>query len=158
VNSSELEIGTDPLNADSDGDGLYDGEEALAFDNPNTFPIATVISDPLNPCDPDPTAVPEANCPIPVLDIEIPAGISPNGDGVGDALIITNVELFPNNNISIFNRWGNPVYEMTETSQTWDGSINGKDADEGVYYYQYEIEGSSGEKVKGQGYVQLIRN
>jgi hypothetical protein len=46
---------------------------------------------------------------------------------------------------------------MTETSQSWDGRINGKDADEGVYYYQYEIEGTSGEKINGQGYVQLIR-
>jgi hypothetical protein len=32
---------------------------------------------------------------------------------------------------------------MTETSESWDGTINGKDADEGVYFYQYEIEGTS---------------
>jgi gliding motility-associated-like protein len=146
VNSTELEIGTDPLLADTDGDGLFDGEEVLAFDNPNTFPIAELVSDPLNPCDPDPTAVPEANCPIPVLDAEIPAGISPNGDGVGDVLIITNVELFPYNNITIFNRWGNIVYEKYsyKNEDPWDGTtkstsvLTGEKVLEGTYFYLFD--------------------
>ena len=86
-----------------------------------------------------------------------PNVFTPDNDGTNDFFFLS-VKNAKNIYVTIFNRWGNPVYEMTETSQTWDGSINGKDADEGVYYYQYEIEGSSGEKVKGQGYVQLIRN
>jgi hypothetical protein len=43
TNDEEVVTGTDPQNPDSDGDGLSDGEEA------------TVISGPLDPCDPDPT-------------------------------------------------------------------------------------------------------
>ena len=86
-----------------------------------------------------------------------PNVFTPDNDGTNDAFFIT-VKNAKDIHVLIFNRWGNPIYEMTETSQSWDGTINGKDADEGVYFYQYEIEGTSGEKIKGQGYVQLIRN
>ena len=86
-----------------------------------------------------------------------PNVFTPDNDGTNDAFFLT-IKNAKDIHVLIFNRWGNPIYEMTETSQSWDGTINGKDADEGVYFYQYEIEGSSGEKIKGQGYVQLIRN
>jgi gliding motility-associated-like protein len=90
--------------------------------------------------------------------VEIAPNIfTPDNDGNNDSFYIT-VKNAKDIHVMIFNRWGNPVFEMTETSQSWDGRINGKDADEGVYYYQYEIEGTSGEKIKGQGYVQLIRD
>jgi gliding motility-associated-like protein len=85
-----------------------------------------------------------------------PNVFTPDNDGTNDVFFLT-VKNAKNIHITIFNRWGNPIHEITETTQSWDGRINGKDADEGVYYYQYEIEGSSGEKIKGQGYVQLIR-
>ena len=44
---------TDPDNADTDGDGLEDGEEVLIKDDSDTVLVPTVKSDPLNPCDPD---------------------------------------------------------------------------------------------------------
>jgi gliding motility-associated-like protein len=86
-----------------------------------------------------------------------PNVFTPDNDGINDVFFLT-VKNAKNIHITIFNRWGNPIHEITETTQSWDGRINGKDADEGVYYYRYEIEGSSGEKIKGQGYVQLIRH
>jgi gliding motility-associated-like protein len=86
-----------------------------------------------------------------------PNVFTPDNDGNNDTFYLT-VKNAKDMHVMIFNRWGNPVYEMTETSQSWDGRINGKDADEGVYFYQYEIIGSSEEKIKGHGYVQLIRD
>ncbi|MFM7106129.1 MAG: Ig-like domain-containing protein, partial [Flavobacteriales bacterium] len=50
TNSGEIAAGTDNTNPDSDGDGINDGNEVAN----NT--------DPLNPCDPDPNAVPSADC------------------------------------------------------------------------------------------------
>lgn len=44
---------TDPDNADTDGDGLEDGEEVLNIDDSDTVLKPTATSDPLNPCDPD---------------------------------------------------------------------------------------------------------
>ncbi|MCH4822251.1 gliding motility-associated C-terminal domain-containing protein [Gramella lutea] len=51
-NEEEVILGTDPENPDSDGDGLTDGEEVLVVDDPITDAGPTVVSDPLNECDP----------------------------------------------------------------------------------------------------------
>ncbi|TXB61323.1 hypothetical protein [Phaeodactylibacter luteus] len=52
TNTQEATAGTDPNNPDTDGDGLYDGEEVLGLDDPATNPTVTGISDPLDPCSP----------------------------------------------------------------------------------------------------------
>ena len=85
-----------------------------------------------------------------------PNVFSPNNDGVNDEFYLTlkNAKTL---HLTIFNRWGNPIHEITETAPTWNGKINGENADEGVYFYQYEIEGSDGEKLTGQGFIQLVR-
>ncbi|MCR9103258.1 MAG: thrombospondin type 3 repeat-containing protein, partial [bacterium] len=62
TNDEETTAGTDPLNPDTDGDGLNDGEEVTGVDDPNTPIVAVGMSDPLDPCDPDPSAVPTADC------------------------------------------------------------------------------------------------
>ena len=54
-------------------------------------------------------------------DIFIPNGISPNGDGINDALMIKGLELYPDNEIAIFNRWGNQVYSASPYTNDWDG-------------------------------------
>ncbi len=40
----------------------------------------------------------------------------------------------------------------------WDGKINGYDAGEGVYFYIFEVEDEAGQKRKGEGFIQLIRD
>ncbi|MEQ9128048.1 MAG: MBG domain-containing protein, partial [Thalassospira sp.] len=42
---------------------------------------------------------------------EIPQGFSPNGDGVNDMWQVPNIENFPNNTVTIFDRQGNKVYQ-----------------------------------------------
>lgn len=56
----------------------------------------------------------------------MPTGFSPNGDGINDELIIENVELYEDNSIVIFNRWGNIVYQKTgyDNSDPWNGIAN----------------------------------
>ena len=51
TNAEEAVEGTDPLVADTDGDGINDGDEVNDTD-----------SDPLNPCDPDVYAVADGDC------------------------------------------------------------------------------------------------
>ena len=48
----EASLGTNPNNPDSDGDGLNDGEEVTGVDSPSTKIVASMKSDPKNPCDP----------------------------------------------------------------------------------------------------------
>ncbi len=88
--------------------------------------------------------------------VKLPNVFTPNGDGENDEFMIF-VKNPKTVRLTIFNRWGNPVYEITETTPSWDGIINGNLAAEGVYFYEYFIETQSGPPLKGNGYVQLIR-
>ena len=45
-------------------------------------------------------------------EIEIYNVITPNGDNDNDVFTIRNIELFPNNQVRIYNRWGVLVYEI----------------------------------------------
>jgi len=78
---------------------------------------------------------------------EITEGISPNGDGMNDTWIIHGIENYPENNVKIFNRWGNLIYEVTNYDNNehfWDGTLNrglnlGKKAASGTYFFILEL-------------------
>ena len=52
----------------------------------------------------------------------VPSGFSPNGDGVNDTWRIGRLQLFPNNTVRVFNRWGQQVYERKGYYNEWDGT------------------------------------
>jgi gliding motility-associated-like protein len=89
--------------------------------------------------------------------IKVPNIFSPNNDGKNDVFSIT-VNNAKTLRLQIFNRWGNIIHELTETMPYWDGKINGYDAGEGVYFYIFEVEDEAGQKQKGEGFIQLIRD
>ena len=94
--------------------------------------------------------------PFPDPIVFIPNVFSPNGDGVNDNWMIEtqNVESI---NISILNRWGNVLAEITKLNQDWDGTINGNEASDGVYFYIYKVIGINGNELTGHGNVTLVR-
>jgi gliding motility-associated-like protein len=69
----------------------------------------------------------------------IPSGISPNGDGVNDFWYIRWLYRFPENEVSILNRWGDAVYKTDNYQNDWYGTWNGKTLPEGTYYYILRI-------------------
>ncbi|MDP2384990.1 MAG: gliding motility-associated C-terminal domain-containing protein [Bacteroidota bacterium] len=71
--------------------------------------------------------------------IIIPNGISPNGDGKNDVWIIDAIYKFPNNEVEIYNRWGELLYAKTAYDNTWDGSYKGKPLPIGTYYYVVKL-------------------
>ena len=73
-------------------------------------------------------------------DIFIPNGFSPNGDGENDLWFIPDLEeCFPENEVQIFNRWGDLVFSQInyDSNNAWDGTWqqNGKDVPDGTYFY-----------------------
>ena len=77
---------------------------------------------------------------IPIIDIFIPSGYSPNHDGVNDNFVI--IRPFGTIiNLEIFNRWGNAVYKAADYKNEWDGrgnqpnNILGQMLPDGTYYY-----------------------
>ena len=67
-------------------------------------------------------------------------GFSPNGDGINDVFFIRNIELFPNNKLSIYNRWGNRVFRTEEYRNTYGGTFDDNDLPDGTYFYMLEID------------------
>ncbi|HEY0977388.1 MAG TPA: gliding motility-associated C-terminal domain-containing protein [Flavobacteriales bacterium] len=65
----------------------------------------------------------------------IPTGFTPNGDGWNDAWQIDLIELFPNCEVEIFNRWGEPLFKSVGYKVPWDGRYSGGYVPVGTYYY-----------------------
>jgi gliding motility-associated-like protein len=87
---------------------------------------------------------------------EIPQGFSPNGDGVNDMWQVPNIENFPNNTVTIFDRQGNKVYQargynnadVSFEGLASSGAINkSQGLADGVYYYIIDL--GNGESRKG---------
>lgn len=67
--------------------------------------------------------------------IAISNAMTPNGDGFNDTFWILNIEAYPDNELQIFNRWGDLIYEANGYANEWDGTRNGKVMPMGTYYY-----------------------
>ncbi|MES2568127.1 MAG: ice-binding family protein [Bacteroidota bacterium] len=75
----------------------------------------------------------------------IPEGFSPNGDGINDVFFIRGIQIYTSNNFTIFNRWGDKVYETSNYQNTWNGSattgvrIGGNELPVGTYFYVLDL-------------------
>ncbi|WP_225035431.1 gliding motility-associated C-terminal domain-containing protein [Winogradskyella sp. SM1960] len=88
----------------------------------------------------------------------IPDGFSPNDDGINDVFdILWLDELYPNFKLSVFNRYGNILYEGDINSPKWNGTSKNNDTElpAGVYFYILEF--NDGEREPQQGRVYLNR-
>ena len=89
--------------------------------------------------------------------IFVPNTFTPNGDGVNDKLYVRSKTLAQLDYFRVFNRWGAVVFETRNVSEGWDGTINGKLADDGVYVYQVSGKCESGYDIATNGNVTLVR-
>jgi gliding motility-associated-like protein len=95
----------------------------------------------------------------------IPSLFTPNSDGKNDQLKVYGVNLVNGFSLKIFNRDGNVVYStrnLTEAlQQGWDGTNNGVQQPNGVYYWKIDGAVASGEKLllngKKEGSILLLR-
>lgn len=81
---------------------------------------------------------------------------SPNGDGVNDLFLTTNQNLVYYH-LTIFNRWGNTLFEATDPHAGWNGTYQGGDVPEGIYFYLIEARGIDQKEYLFKGYITLIR-
>ena len=80
-------------------------------------------------------------------------GFSPNGDGDNEFFVIEGVENYPENNLKIYNRWGNLVFEEDGYRNTWRGDWVGTDLPDGTYFYLF----NPGDGNIISGYLQILR-
>ncbi|MFM7020300.1 MAG: Ig-like domain-containing protein [Aquirufa sp.] len=146
--SDKHEAGTNPANpVDTDKDGLPDYRDL----DSDADGITDALEDDLNygalpDCDKDgiENRIDSDQC-----DTFTPQGISPNGDGQNDVLIIPGILRMGNNTLTIYNRWGNIVYQKDNYQNDWGGqtdrafSLISEDnlLPDGTYYYVIDFKG-----------------
>ncbi len=87
----------------------------------------------------------------------IPTGFSPNGDGQNDFLELFIGKDVASFNFSIYNRWGQLIFESNSVTNIWDGSFNNTQLNSGVFVYQIDIKFTDGKKEKRAGNITLVR-
>jgi gliding motility-associated-like protein len=90
----------------------------------------------------------------------VPDVFTPNGDGVNDQLsvFLENAVSFT---LSVFNRWGKPVFSSDALTQRWDGNMAGSPCETGHYTWiiRYKVPSSENavREYVQEGRVLLLR-
>ena len=87
--------------------------------------------------------------------IFIPQVITPNGDGKNDTWIIKNIDLYPNAEVLVYNRWGQLVFQSKNVlANPWDGRSGGKLVPVDSYHYILDLHDGSKPR---SGVISVIR-
>lgn len=81
--------------------------------------------------------------------------LTPNGDGKNDVWVIQDIQLYPNNTVTIYDKAGRVVYTKHDYNNDWDGTLKGSPLAEGTYYYTVDI-GAGVPLLKG--FITLLRS
>lgn len=89
-------------------------------------------------------------------EVFIPNAFTPNGDNENDVLYVRgrNVEKM---NLSIYNRWGEKVFESNNQQVGWDGIYKGDFVEPGVFVYHLTVKCVDGQDYFKKGNVTVIR-
>lgn len=90
--------------------------------------------------------------------LDMPNAFSPNGDGINDIYKAKEgYQSLVEFHAYIFNRWGQKLYEWTDPAGGWDGTHNGKEVKDGVYFVLVNARGADGRTFNIKKDVNLLR-
>jgi gliding motility-associated-like protein len=88
--------------------------------------------------------------------VYLPTGFTPNGDGVNDLLYIRS-NFISEVYLTIYDRWGEKLFETSDVKKGWDGMYKGKQLDQGVYGYYMTFKCNNGQESFKKGNITLMR-
>ncbi len=81
--------------------------------------------------------------------LEMPNAFSPNGDGFNDVYRAKpNHQSIVEFKATIFNRWGQKIYSWDDVNGSWDGTVNGRTVESGVFFVNVVAKGADGVEYK----------
>jgi len=80
---------------------------------------------------------------------------TPNADGFNDFWYLQDILNFPDNEVTVYNIYGNQVYNKKAYTNDWAGTYNGAELPDGTYYYVLKFDNSD-KIIKGS--VDILRN
>ncbi len=121
------------------------------YDIPGTYIVTLVVSNQFGCADTSQDTV------LVTEGIYVPNVFTPNNDGVNDVFHVTAGGL-KTYNITIFNRWGEKVFEANSPNIDWTGNSQaGVEESDGTYYYILKATDYKNKDYNLDGYLQLIR-
>lgn len=92
---------------------------------------------------------------LPGEEVGVPSGFSPNGDANNDILYV--VGTVTQLDFTIYNRWGQMVFQSSDPAIGWDGKFNGQMLNAGVFAYVLNGKDINGNTVSKRGNVTLVK-
>ena len=121
-------------------------ENTYTIDHSGTFDVRVVDS---NGCE----AI--ASIALNFVDLDIPNFFTPNNDGQNDFWKPRNMELFPDIETYIFDRYGRKIKILGPVDNGWDGTYESKPLPSGDYWYTVKL--NDGSKREFVGHFTLYR-
>ncbi|WP_198315748.1 gliding motility-associated C-terminal domain-containing protein [Chitinophaga tropicalis] len=98
--------------------------------------------------------------------VRVHPALSPNNDGLGNEVMqIENIDKYPQNEVTVFNRWGGTVFTTkgyNNVSNNFNGKSNvgagkGQDVPDGSYFFIIHTTDPSGKKERSTGFIVIKR-
>lgn len=90
--------------------------------------------------------------------VPVPNVFTPNGDTWNDVLMLPEIAMGSDFRLTIFNRWGMPVYEQQQQPLQWNGlNTTGHAATDGTYFYLLQYTRPDGKPFQQRGSFMLVR-
>ena len=94
----------------------------------------------------------------PVTNIFVPNIFTPNEDRMNDSFFVKGYGIQEKDFLlSIFDRWGDLIFQTDKLRGAWDGTFKGKPVQQEVYIYQVNYKDVFGESHETKGKITLIR-
>ena len=132
--------------------GANDAELEYTFNQSGSFTVALKVTFSKGDDSVDYPEVGEHTFSVTVSEskLEMPNAFSPNGDGKNDIYRAkqSTLQSIVEFKATIFNRWGQKLYQWTDPRGGWDGTYNGKTVKDGVYFVNVVAKGADGTEYK----------
>ncbi len=89
--------------------------------------------------------------------VYLPNSFTPNSDGLNDTWHPKFNCVFKKYNLTIFNRWGEIIFNTDNPYDQWNGTYRGTDCQNGVYIYELKYSSFGQHETIKKGHVVLIK-
>ncbi|TXC77062.1 PKD domain-containing protein [Luteibaculum oceani] len=89
--------------------------------------------------------------------MDIPSGFTPNNDDVNDRIFVRGLGIKELENFTIYNRWGEVVYQSSDLNEGWDGFYKGKVQNDETYVYQATVRYYNETTESKRGYITILK-